>query len=221
MCMMLVACVSVSTGQERTTQVNQVNQVTSMEIFDKVDVAGAMHVTYVPGDSCTLLVNAPADVFEQLTIYVDRGQLHIGTKRQPMLKQALVDFGQAKIHVTCPMLKSIELTGSGVFVCEHPFTADNLSVELTGSGTINLSNLTCDQVDTDLTGSGSVTFGTIHAKRIESDVTGSGSVTYGNAQADYAQSKVTGSGSVSLAGTVQKHDEQVTGSGSVDTSGLK
>lgn len=230
MCLSLVACVNVGSGQEKNensprpenkTQVNQVNQVIPLELFDKIEVSGAMQVTYEPGESSTVKVDAPDDVFNRLVILVDRGHLRIGTKRTSLVSSMLVDFGKAKIHVTCRTLKSIGVNGSGTFQCERPFTADNLSLELTGSGTIHLADLTCNQIDTDLTGSGSVTFGTIHAKHIESDVTGSGSVTYGNAQANYALSKVTGSGSVSLTGTVQKHDEQVTGSGSVDTSGLK
>ena len=221
MCLMLFACVRVSTRPEKATQVKQVNQVIALEQFDKITITDAMQVTYETGDSCSVMVNAPKDVFEQLVIYVDRGYLCIDTKRQSSIGSMLLDMSQAKIHVTCPTLKSIEVTGSGSFVCDRPVTTDNLKVGLTGSGTINLTNLTCDKVDTDLTGSGVVTFGTLNVKCVESDVTGSGSIVYSDLHSDYAESKVTGSGNVSLTGSVSKHDESVTGSGSIETSGLK
>lgn len=220
MSVMMISCVNVRLADQKETQVKQVNEVTTLEMFDKIDVCGEMQVTYSPGDAYSVLVEAPADAFEQLVIYVDRGHLCIDTKKQ-LKNMVLSKTSEVKVQVNSPVLKDVEMTGSGSFTT-HEFNSDeNLAVKMTGSGHITFSSLTCNKIDADLTGSGNITIAKLQAKEIESDVTGSGNITYEYAQAESALSKVTGSGKVMLSGAVRKHEERVTGSGKVDTSGLQ
>lgn len=220
MSLMMISCVNVRLGKQKETQVKQVNEVITLEMFDKIDVCGEMQVTYSPGEAYSVVVDAPADAFKQLAIYVDRGHLCIETKSEFQSLESS-NMSQVKVQVTSPVIKDFEVKGSGSLTTNELNTDENLAVKLTGSGAITFSTLSCNKIDADLTGSGNITISKLQAKEIESDVTGSGNITYEYAQAERALSKVTGSGQVMLSGAVTKHEESVTGSGQVDTSGLQ
>ena len=214
----LTACTIKDNGTQRPTEVAQVGQVTVMNPFDELDLDGGMNVVYQPGDSCTVRVDAATAVVDQLAIYVTDRTLHLGTK-SPYVD--LSATGPVTVYVTSPSLEEFELAGAGNFTAAQPLNATDVHIELTGSGNIDIAQLTCNDLDIEVTGSGNITLGMVKAIEVDTEITGSGNVTYKNVTAQRGESQISGSGTISLSGHIDNHIQQVTGSGVVDTKGLK
>lgn len=206
------SCISVKTGSDHPTEVQNNNETTTMTTFDKVVSAGAMQVMYEPGPAYTVRVEAPDEQFDKLVIYVERNHLCIETKKGIHFQSSMKDV---IVHVTSPSIKLVSQAGSGEILIDKLIETDNMTMNLTGSGSIKFADLICSKLDVELTGSGSIILDKVDTNSVETEVTGSGSVTYYQIEAQKAKSEVTGSGLIKLNGKVAKHDKQCTGSGSI------
>lgn len=218
--MLVSSCVHISIGDNHETEVTAINQVTSMNTFDKIGVSGAMSVCYEQDSACTVRVEAPQAVFDKLVIYVKDKELHIGIKDGVYIG-INTHLDQVKVYVTAPTLTDIDLAGSGSFSVTTALTVNDLNVDLAGSGHIIISQLSCHDLDVEVAGSGNATFQQVTARKVNTEVAGSGKVTYNTLQAERANSEIAGSGKIILSGSVQQHHETISGSGDIDTSGLK
>ena len=217
----LSACVySSSVDNNQPTQVEEAGELKVMNQFSRINLAGSMQVIYSQGDKYTVRVDAPQQAMEKLVIYVKSKELNIGSKDELLgFNNAISDI---KIYVTSPVIKQIDLTGSGDLTVNNAVSVGRLDVELTGAGHLNFAGaLTCSFLDVDLTGSGNIDFANVKAGKIETDITGVGNVSYTNVSAGTIGSNITGAGNITIAGSAEKHILNITGVGNVDDSGLK
>ena len=218
--MLVSSCVHISMGDNHETEVTAIDQVTSMNTFDKIGISGAMSVYFEQDSACTVRVEAPEESFDKLVIYVKDKELHIGIKDGVYIGiNTYLD--RVKVYVTAPTLTDIDLAGSGSFSATKALTLGDLGIDLAGSGHINISQLACNDLDVAVAGSGNITFQQVTARRVNTEEAGSGKVTYNNLQAEQANSEIAGSGKIILSGSVKQHDETISGSGDINTSGLK
>lgn len=217
----MTSCMSVNigNGNKDTTpsQVLEINKVTKMQSFNEVDFAGAFKIIYEEGKDHSVRVEASEQAFKEMTVYVKDGELRI---RQSVSKPT-VKFQNVKIYVTSPNLKKVDLTGSGMFTASNPINpADDLKVDVTGSGTVLLASVNCSECDLEITGSGSIEIGKITAKNANVDITGSGSINLGNLVCNDMDIDVTGSGDLNCeyigANNVRT---DISGSGDVNLKG--
>lgn len=129
-------------------------------------------------------------------------------------------------------LSTLESTGSGNIVVQTAIQADELDISLTGSGDVQIADLTVSDVDVSLTGSGNCTlagstdwldatltgsgdgdFISLNANNVRITLTGSGDASV-TAQ-DRVEATLTGSGDLSVSGNPSDRDVQETGSGEV------
>lgn len=241
--MMMTSCMSVNIGDwgdvdKTPTQVPEISKVTTMQPFDKVDIANAFRVIYEQNDSHSVRVEASEQAFKEMTVYVKDGDLHI----RKAVRKSTADFSKVKIYVTSPDIKGIELAGSGVFAASNRVnTSGDLDMEIAGSGNIMLADVTCKDADMEIAGSGNIEIGSLAAKDAKAEIAGSGDVRLGtftcskfnieiagsgdvtcdNITADDVHTEIAGSGDVTLKGTVKHHTEDIAGSGKVNVSGLE
>ena len=241
--MMMTSCMSVNIGDwgdvdKTPTQVPEINKVTAMQPFDKVDIANAFKVIYDQGDTHSVRIEASEEAFKEMTVYVKDGDLLI----RKAVKKPTVDFKQVKIYVTSPEIKGIEIAGSGVFAASNRVNASgDLDMEIAGSGNIMLADVTCKDADMEIAGSGNIEIGSLVAKDAKADIAGSGDINLGtftcfkfdidiagsgdvicdNITADNVHTEIAGSGDVTLKGMVKHHTEDIAGSGKVNVSELK
>ena len=218
--MLVSSCVHIRIGDHHETEVKAIDQVTTMNSFNEIGVAGSMSVYYEQDSAYTVRVEAPQDAFDKLIIYVKDQELHIGTKSGVQIG-VTSHLNKVKVYVTAPTLTDIALAGTGTFTATEALNFNDLDVDLAGSGHISISKLTCDELDVEVAGSGDATFQQVSARKVNTEVAGSGKVIYSALQAENANSEIAGSGKIMLSGSVQKHHETVSGSGHIDTSGLK
>ena len=213
------------------TQVHQVGQETAMNPFDVVNVVGPFNVIYQQGNSNTVRVEGTTEQLGKITIYVEDGELTIDQRRN----ESGDVFNGMQIFVTSPSIQNIDIAGSGTVTAPQTLNADDLKLEIAGSGGITLAQLTCKNLDNDIAGSGSVTLGMVQAdevsndiagsgdidiaaltcKKVKNDIAGSGDIILSNLNVDHIDSDIAGSGDVTLRGNVGSHSEDIAGSGKV------
>ena len=221
------------------TQVHQVNEVTQMEAFDEIDVAGPFNVILEQGQATTVRVDGTVDQLGNMTIYVKDGDLVIDMKED--MVDASKFFDGLRVFVSSPMVKSIEVDGSGSLTAPKALAVNDMNLEVSGSGGITLAQLTCKGLDIEVAGSGNVMTGLVQAdavknsiagsgdielasvvcKEVKNSIAGSGDVRLNNLNVDHVSTSIAGSGDVILRGTVGSHSEEIAGSGRVDVSGIK
>jgi hypothetical protein len=237
--MMMASCMSINLGEnggvyKTPTQVTGINQVTTMNQFDEVEIGGAFKVIYEQSSGdCSVRIEASEQALKEMTVYVKDGQLRI----RQAVKKPTVSFKDVKIYVTSPDIKCVDLAGSGVFTASNPVEASEFIADLAGSGKIMLVQMTCDKAVFDIAGSGNIEFGKLDVKNTaKADIAGSGDINLGgmtcakfnidsagsgnvncdNITADDVHVDIAGSGDVNLKGAVKHHTKDVAGSGKVN-----
>ena len=237
MSMTLMSCMSVNFGNgdkdTTPTQVPEINQVTTMQPFDEVEISGAFKIVYEQGAEHSVRIEASEQSFQEMTVYVKGDELRI---RKAVAKPT-ASFKDVKVYVTSPDIKKIDLAGSGMFAAKNAInTSNNMNIDIAGSGNVLLTAVTCNDmkmdiagsgnieignlntknVDADIAGSGDVALGTMNCKELIIDIAGSGDVTCEKIDADKVNASIAGSGDVNLKGTVRNVTKDIAGSGKVN-----
>ena len=219
-------------GNDTPTQVHQVGQLTSMNVFDNVNVAGPFNVFYEQGDAFTVLVKGTVEQLEKMTIYVKDDGLYIDRREN---KWSGNDFKGLQVFVTAPSIKGLGVAGSGTITAPEALTLENLGLEVAGSGSIILAQLTCADLKNEIAGSGKLTLGIVQAASIRNEIAGSGdidmaglkctevnneiagsgSIVRNNVNVKNVHSEIAGSGNITVRGDVENHSEDIAGSGKV------
>lgn len=219
-------------GNDTPTQVHQVGQLTSMNVFDNVNVAGPFNVFYEQGDAFTVLVKGTVEQLEKMTIYVKDDGLYIDRREN---KWSGNDFKGLQVFVTSPAIKSLGVAGSGTITAPKALTVDDFGLEVAGSGSITLAQLTCADLRNEIAGSGKLTLGIVQATsvrneiagsgdidmaglkcmNVKNEIAGSGSIVLNNVTVDDVNSEIAGSGNITVRGNVKTHNEDIAGSGKV------
>jgi Putative auto-transporter adhesin, head GIN domain len=100
----------------------------------------------------SLVIRAPAAVLKRLTADVNDGELVLGVKPgSPMISNARVEY-----ELTMPSLEGIAISGSGSVDSVVP--GDDLTVDISGSGDVDIDSIDASSVTLDLSGSGDIRF---------------------------------------------------------------
>ena len=237
--MTMMSCMSVNLGgnngkDDTPTQVPVANQVTAMQQFDGVDIAGAFKVIYEQGDKHSVRIEASEQAMKEMTVYVKDNELRI----RQAVSRPTVKFENVKIHVTSPTLDDIEIAGSGMFTASQAISTSDLNteiagsgqillvavsgdktkMEIAGSGTIEIGQLDCRKAHAEIAGSGDINLGNLNCKDFDIEIAGSGNVNCEHIDADNVHTEIAGSGDVNLKGTVRHHTKEIAGSGKVNIS---
>ncbi len=171
--------------------------------FTEIDLAGSSVLTVHVGGKQTVVVHADDNLIDRVTTDVRSGMLVLGTSgsfttRSPM-----------GVDVTVPTLEAVVLSGSGVARVEG-LAAERLTVRMPGSGVLGITG-TADQLDVDLSGSGDVRLQDLVARDVVATLSGSGRIQV-HATRSLAAS-VPGSGVIVYGGDPNSLATEVSGSG--------
>lgn len=233
----MTSCMSVNfndNGADKTpTQVSAINQVTAMQPFDEVDIAGAFKIVYEQGSEHSVRVEASEQELKEMTVYVKDGELRI----RKAVKKPTVSFKNVKVFVTSPNLQKIELAGSGMFAASNAISvANDLDVEIAGSGNVLLTSVSChdsdleiagsgnieigeltvNEVSTEIAGSGNINLGAMTCKKLDAEIAGSGDINCDKIDAESAHVEIAGSGDVNFKGRILNITKEIAGSGKVN-----
>lgn len=141
------------------------------------------------------------------TVVRSNDRLHI------YFSESVYDVDDLEIIVTAPSFDAIEINGSAELICDDPMDGNDLDLDISGSGSMELTDVDFDDIRADISGSGDVLLRGI-ADRLIGQVSGSGDLDALDCPVREADIRVSGSGSVRCDVT-QHLKARVSGSGNV------
>jgi hypothetical protein len=169
-------------------------------------------------------VDALTEIYSLTEIKVENGVLLINVERKPDAGNksiwAKIDDIKVnpnmKLYVSMKSISDLEVNGGGKIVSENSIASDDLTLGVSGSGSIDL-DIKGKTLKTEISGSGNIT---LKGYAASNDILmgGSGHLNAFNLELESAKVKVSGSGSAELNVT-NSLDASVLGSGSVKHKG--
>lgn len=200
-------------AQDRTRQARSVDAFTGVEF----KVPGTLHLRQ--GDARSVEVEAPQTVLDRLETVVDDGALEIRSEDDDLFDwfgEDDLDGDELDVYVTAPTIETIGLAGSGRIVGETRIEGPSLSLNVAGSGNLNLE-LATKRLDVHIAGSGDCTLrGQTDA--LTTNTAGSGDVRAAELAVRTADVRIAGSGDAELHVT-DRLEAQILGSGDVHYRG--
>ena len=185
-------------------------QTVNLSSFEGVDFRLAGYVQVVKGTAPSVTIRASDNHIDLIRAQVRGSNLVIDTDNR-CLKNTKIE-----ITVTTPTLNFLRVAGSGDIVSADGFTADEWSLRVDGSGTINAKTLG-GEVDAHISGSGDIQLqGT--AESFIPTISGSGSIKAYALTAEEVAARISGSGNIQTTAT-KKLNVTISGSGNVRYKG--
>lgn len=183
--------------------------------FDEIELSLPATVNYTTGDRYSCTVKVDENIFEYLDICTSEGDLEL--KKAKRYRSVNLHATKFVIEVVSPMLKGIDIAGSGDVNVLSSMVGEKMSVEIAGSGDVNFKeSVEFREFDAEIAGSGDVKV-MKHSdfQKCEVEIAGSGDVILNDANVLYADIEIAGSGDVTLKGVVRKAKVETAGSGDV------
>ena len=182
--------------------------------FDRLASSGSADITVTTGKTPSVSVEASKDTLDRMDIRVDGTTLRIGMKKSGW--GVHWDSGKIKVAVTVPMLRSVELSGSGS-VAVDKIKVPEFSAAISGSGEGRFPSVDAGTVKLAISGSGDLdAAGRCGAAHV--DIAGSGDVRIGQLQCTSLSASIAGSGDIDAFATTTA-DVSIAGSGDARIKG--
>jgi Putative auto-transporter adhesin, head GIN domain len=200
----LNACTSITGTGPAVTESRSMSEITAIELEMDADVY------LIKGDTQNVVISAQQNILELIQTNVDGGNLKIKTKESISVTEPI------QIWITVKHIEALELSGSGSISSNTPFTSQQITANISGSGKINV-DLNCEKFNSDLTGSGTINL-TGEIGKADIDLSGSGNIEASECEIDKCEITLNGSGDAIL--TIKSElNATINGSGSIRYSG--
>lgn len=180
--------------------------------YDKIAVGGSFDVTLVAGKEGNLTYSIESNLDEYLVIEVKNGTLKIKWKKGTSVRTTKT----VKITVPFEDINEVSLAGSGEIVSKDTIEAENLELNVAGSGDMNVDVKTAS-LDASIAGSGSIIVNG-SSKSMNGSIAGSGDIEGFGLMTDSAETSISGSGSIE-ATVNESLKARISGSGNVRYKG--
>lgn len=205
----LISCVANTlTGQT-------VKETRDVSGFTGVSLAFSGDVYITQGNQFKVEIEADKEVMDLLVSEIQGDRLILKTRNNVWR-----NLGQVKAYITMPQIDELSISGSGDMISESAIKTDEMELNVSGSGSLRITNLSAREVDAEVTGSGDIIVGGQSAEGSELDatITGSGNIKAEGFAVNEATVHITGSGSASV-NVLKELETNITGSGSVNYKG--
>lgn len=185
--------------------------------FTEVNLGGSAHVVLKQGSPQSVAVEASPEALADFETVVKDQQLRLGYRSNSGNMLRYRDRGPVTVYVTAPTLTALRVGGSGKFEVDGPLKADALTLAISGSGQLQVPQLTATSLETALSGSGNVRVGGT-CPRMEVRISGSGQVQARELRAETCTARISGSGNAHVYAT-KTANASLSGSGNVYVAG--
>jgi len=183
--------------------------------FTKLELSVAANLYLKQGDTQSLVLEGDADKLEDIETVVHGGKLKIKHNKP-------FHFGSSKritIYVTMKEIEALSVGGSGRIEAETPIQAEDLELNVSGSGDIHIGQLEASEVESSISGSGDIHLaGNNQVNTLECDISGSGELHASGLEVENAELNLSGSGSCKVY-VMEELDVDISGSGKVRYKG--
>lgn len=193
----------------------------TVDKFTDIHVIYPADVTFIPSDTFSVKVVATEKARENFSINVKRNVLEIKENK----KQRHIIFNahdeSIKVTVKAPTLKNVIIIGSGSLKCDSTIKAKSLTLNVTGTGGIDIKDIQANDVSANIAGTGSINAGLTRVANTNMSMSGTGNINIDFSQCGNATASLAGTGYIELTGDVKSFTQNVSGTGSIKTRKLK
>jgi hypothetical protein len=184
--------------------------------FDRIRVEGPFEVTLVTGQSTRVRASGAADALDRVSVEVEGRTLRIRANASAWGGYPGSAPGPVRIEAATRDLSSATVLGSGSLAIDKA-RGLRIDLALAGNGRLTVGALDADNLFVDLLGSGRITLNG-HAKQMHANAKGSGDVIAAGLTADDVQLGADTAGTVTL-GNARSAKIVATGAGDVTIGG--
>lgn len=188
--------------------------------FTDVTIVGNGNLKIVPDTVYSVVVKGTSEDLSYFYAEVDDSVLILKKRehyRPKSLKMIVFENYRTDITVHMPVLKSIKIAGSADVECEKPIVTDSFSLEISGSGNVELEDVISKNIQVSIAGSGDVELNAVGADIAELNIAGSGNIEMECKGCNIVRANSLGSGNIELNGDAKKFEGA---GGKVDTKKL-
>lgn len=182
--------------------------------FTEVSLGGSAHVVLKQGSPQSVVVEASAEALAEFETVVKDQKLSLGNRNR---MGNYKDRGPVTVYITAPSLTALRVGGSGKFEVDGLLKADAMTLAVSGSGNLQVPQLTASSLETALSGSGDVVVGG-NCPRQEIRISGSGKVKAHGLKSETCKARISGSGDAHVYAS-RAADASISGSGSLYVAG--
>jgi len=176
-------CYSNTYGYEEVRPINGFESV-------NFNISGVLYLEQ--GDSFLVKIVGEQKEVENITTEIRNKTLVIKTKK------GLKSMKNIKMYVTMPVVKNINISGSGDIIADRIVSSEDIKLNISGSGSISFNDLTTENINLLISGSGSITIKGETKDFLKLSITGSGSVSAEEFLAKSVNVNITGSGNAKV-----------------------
>jgi hypothetical protein len=178
--------------------------------YSGISLAMTATVYFTPGAFYSLQISGQENVLKQIVTQVEGTHLSIKVRNGVILGS----HESITVYVTAPDVNDLNVSGSGDIFVDNPWNTANLSVNISGSGTVSVNDLTTEQLSAIISGSGTIRATSGKATREELNISGSGTIDFRSVECQTVYSTTSGSGDTYIHAT-NLLDVTISGSGDV------
>jgi hypothetical protein len=189
-----------------------IEETRQLSLFHTIDMAISADLVFTPDTPQSFRIVGDDNILKIIETRVSGdGTLEIYTD-----KNYRTDYG-IKIYVSMQEVRGFKISGSGTILGQGPFTTNGLSLEISGSGTMEMT-VSAGQITSRISGSGTITLdGNSNSHTV--DISGSGTLQALELDVDSCDITISGSGSGFISVRISLN-VVISGSGSVYYSGF-
>lgn len=178
--------------------------------FAGVDLRGDATVYFTKGNDVKIELNGQHNVLNVLETYKSGSNLVIKYRNDIRLGR----HEPVTIYLTAPDLNDLRISGSGDIFVTGDIINNDMEMDISGSGSINMDKLMTGYLDVNISGSGSMEIEDGEADEEILKISGSGNIYFPNLVARKAITTTSGSGDIRIHVTDELRST-ISGSGSV------
>jgi hypothetical protein len=182
-----------------------------VEKFNQLTLSGSHLVYLSQGETQEVSIKAQENIIQLLNTTAEGGKWIIDFEKCIKVKE------KVEFYVTVTDLKEIEIDGSGSIIGRTTLTADELELEVNGSGEIVIDLAEVKELESEINGSGDLNLSG-NAKDHEMEINGSGDIKAFDLKTDKSSIEINGSGDVDVNVSFELKAE-INGSGDVSYKG--
>lgn len=165
------------------------------------------------GKNFKVVLEGDEDLLEAISVKVNDGRLVIKKPNWRIARNM-----KLTAYVTMPDIEGVSVSGSGSVINKGSIECDEVSLNVSGSGSIRFDGFSADEVDMGISGSGSVSIEGAGASFADISISGSGRVSAADFKVNKAEVGISGSGGCKLW-VEDALEARISGSGSVYIKG--
>ncbi|HEY8388471.1 MAG TPA: head GIN domain-containing protein [Parasegetibacter sp.] len=187
-----------------------VSQNRAVNPFSGIDMSVSGDVYFSEAEDVSVEISAQQNIIDVIQTKLVGGHLVIKVKDGVRLRR----HEDITVKVSGPGVRSLNLSGSGNLSVIGPFNPTYCQLRISGSGNIQIPQLTTANLEAWISGSGDIRIETGEAHDADLHISGSGSMDMLHFRVNHAETHTSGSGTIKLHVT-NTLDASISGSGTV------